>query len=371
MIAIIAGTRPELIKVAPLYLELMRRNYPVELWLTGQHESLAEAPVEFFGIQPSRQWKTLEQGQSSNQLLAKLLGHVDRAIQETEPKAVLVQGDTTSALAGAIAAFHRRVPVAHVEAGLRTGDLTQPFPEEMNRRVIDAFADWMFPPTNEARNALLREGHRTVLEPTGNTGIDALFWARNKLRSENYWPAHLPPHVPGTRIILSTGHRRENLGEPLFRVLRALAEEVSQLPDVVLYHVAHPNPEANRSAVNALQGFDRVYVVPALGYPDFVTLLDRASLVVTDSGGVQEEAPSFSIPILITREVTERPEVLGCGGRLVGTNPLRLVEEFRLALQPNKQKQEDSQITPFGDGKASQRIIQKMIDDISNNQKKF
>jgi UDP-N-acetylglucosamine 2-epimerase (non-hydrolysing) len=367
MIVIVAGTRPELIKVAPLYLELKNRNAPVALWLTGQHESLADAPLEFFGLEPTRHWKTLEPGQSSNALLAKLLNHIDQAIVETSPTAVIVQGDTTSALAGAIAAFHRQVPVAHVEAGLRTGDLTQPFPEEMNRRVIDSFAHWLFPPTAKSREALIREGHKNVVEPTGNTGIDALFWARKKVRTENYWPRHLTPLKPDAQLVLSTGHRRENLGQPLFEILRALGEEVSRTPRAVLYHVAHPNPEATKNAIAALAGLERVHVIPALDYPDFVTLLDYASVIVTDSGGVQEEAPSFSVPVLITREVTERPEVLHCGGKLIGTNPQLLVEELRKVWSHQSKYEKVFQATPFGDGNASGRIIKRMFSDLGMN----
>lgn len=364
MIAIIGGTRPELIKVAPLYLELKRKEIECELWLTGQHESLAEAPIEFFGIQPSRQWKTLEQGQSSNVLLGKLLNRIDEAVTETKPLAIIVQGDTTSALAGALAAFHRRIPVAHVEAGLRTGDLSQPFPEEMNRRAIDAFADWLFPPTEASRSALIEEGRKKVMEPTGNTGIDALFWAREKLKKQNYWPKHIPRYDERMKLVLSTGHRRENLGQPLFQILRALGEEISRTPDTILYHVAHPNPEATENAMRALSGFERVHVVPPLDYPDFVTMLDHANVVVSDSGGVQEEAPSFSVRVLITRNVTERPEVLQCGGTLVGTDPDRLILELRNALKNHRRAGESFQVTPFGDGNASQRIIKKMLSDL-------
>ncbi len=367
MIAIIAGTRPELIKVAPIYLELKQRNQPVELWLTGQHESLAQAPVEFFGICPAYQWKNLEPGQSSNRLLGKLLNHIDEAITLTKPRAVIVQGDTTSALAGAIAAFHKKIPVAHVEAGLRTGDLNQPFPEEMNRRAIDSFAYWLFPPTIRARQALLAEGHQNVPDFTGNTGIDALLWAREKIRKEGIWPESIPRLHPKSQLILSTGHRNENLGLPLFRVLRALAETVKKIPNSVLYHAAHPNPEATRNALEALQGFERVHVIPALGYPEFVALLDASSVVVTDSGGVQEEAPSFSLPVLITREVTERPEVLSCGGKLVGTDPNVISTELLKCLSLDRNKINKNNETPFGDGKASFRIIRKIMKDLRLN----
>ncbi|MBI2711453.1 MAG: UDP-N-acetylglucosamine 2-epimerase (non-hydrolyzing) [Bdellovibrio sp.] len=363
MIAIVAGTRPELIKVASIYQELKRVQYPVQLWLTGQHESLAEAPLEFFGLQASKHWKTLQSGQSSNMLLGKLLDLVDDAIVEEAPSAIVVQGDTTSALAGALAGFHRRIPIAHVEAGLRTGDLTQPFPEEMNRKVIDAFADWLFPPTEGAKQALLREGLTKIENPTGNTGIDGLFWAREKLRNLSYWPTHIPKPKAGSAVILSTGHRRENLGTPLSRVLKALGDQVRENENWVLYHVAHPNPEATRNAQEALQGVPRAYVLPPLSYPDFTCMLDVANVVVSDSGGIQEEAPSFGVKILITREVTERPEVLSCGGELVGTHPENVVRALKKALSDSGTKL-TSQITPFGDGRASTRIVARMLEDL-------
>jgi len=363
-IAIIAGTRPELIKLAPVYREFLKRRVPIQLWLTGQHTSLSEAPIEFFGLKPDLQWDVLRPGQSQNVLLAKLLGHLDEAITRVNPAAILVQGDTTSALAGGVAGFHRQIPVAHVEAGLRTGDLAAPFPEEMNRRVIDSFARWLFAPTVGAARTLKREGHRKLLQPTGNTGIDALLWAREKIRSTEYWPAQIPKLEDGQRLILSTGHRRENLGEPMKRILTALGRQIKKHPDLVLIHANHPNPAATQSAAVAFKGIDRVYQVPALSYPDFVALLDRAALVVSDSGGIQEEAPSFGVPVLITREVTERPEVLKAGGRLVGTDPVKFVREFERVLKLKKPSRSGLIRSPFGDGRASSRIVNQILKDL-------
>lgn len=371
MIAIIAGTRPELIKVAPLVLEFRKRGVPAELWLTGQHESLAEAPIEFFELEPALSWKSLESGQSSNVLLARLLRMMDEAFEERRPSAVVVQGDTTSAIAGALAAFHRRIPVAHVEAGLRTGNLTQPFPEEMNRCVIDSFATWMYPPTAKARDFLLAEGRKGVTDPTGNTGIDALFWAREKIRARGYWPHSAPRLRADQKLILSTGHRRENLGGPLTRILKALGEQVMTQPGWVLYHITHPNPEATQAAHEALAQFpsEKVQVLPPMDYPDFVALLDAAEVVVSDSGGVQEEAPSFGCDILITREVTERPEVLECGGVLVGTDPERLKSELarvfeRRSGQVREQAGSSLKKSPFGEGLASQQIVDHLLKNL-------
>jgi UDP-N-acetylglucosamine 2-epimerase len=364
MIAIVAGTRPELIKIAPIYLELKKRGAPVQLWITGQHSSLADAPIQFFNLKVARQWNTLQSGQSSNVLLSKLMLPLDEAISEEQPKAVIVQGDTTSALAGALASFHREIPVAHVEAGLRTGDLAQPFPEEMNRRVIDSFARWHFPPTQISRENLIKEGLKNIEQPTGNTGVDALFLARERIKSQNYWPAHIPLYSKSHHIILSTGHRRENLGEPLLQVLRTMGRHVQANQNTVLYHVAHPNPEALKCAHQALDGLERVHLIPALSYPDFVCLLDQAAVVVTDSGGIQEEAPSFAVKVLITRNVTERPEVLQCGGKLVGNEPRVLLKELEDALHSPLKSRFSTAITPFGDGHASLRIVEKILSDL-------
>lgn len=368
MIVMVAGTRPELIKIAPVYLELKKINIPVELWMTGQHDSLVQAPLQFFDIKPSKQWKTLEPGQSSTFLLARLLKHLDEALFEVRPRAVIVQGDTTSALAGALAAFHRKIPIAHIEAGLRTGQLSQPFPEEMNRRVIDSFSNWLFAPTEGARNALIAEGHSNLPDPTGNTGIDALIWARDRIQRENRWPINLPRLGSEERLVLSTGHRSESLGSALYGWLHAIGSEVEQSSNVVLYHCAHPNPEATRNACEALQGFKKSRVIPSLNYPDFVALLSSAAVIISDSGGLQEEAPSFMLPLLITREVTERPETLLCGSVLVGTDPERVVAELRKVLRLKQVHFSAFQKTPFGDGQARYPIIHKILKDLGSNE---
>ncbi|MEO5970821.1 MAG: UDP-N-acetylglucosamine 2-epimerase (non-hydrolyzing) [Bdellovibrionia bacterium] len=364
-IVVIAGTRPEVIKLATIYHSLQKQKVPVEFWMTGQHASLAKGPAEFFGLNSAVNWKVLKSGQSSNELLSKLIIKIDQEIVKKNPSAIIVQGDTTSALAGALAAFHRKIPIAHVEAGLRSGDLTSPFPEEMNRRVIDTIATWRFPPTALSRRLLIKEGHLNISEPTGNTGIDALYWARNKIRKTRHWPTHIQKLPDGMRLILSTGHRRENLGDPLKRILSALGEEVQNRPDTLLMHITHPNPVANQNAQHSLGHLQRVQTHSALNYPDFVALLDRASVVVSDSGGIQEEAPSFGLPVLITREVTERPEVLKCNGILVGTDPKRLKTALKNALLLKK-SDKDFHKTPFGDGFASQRIVERILNDIKN-----
>lgn len=363
-LVIIAGTRPEVIKLAPVFHAFEKRNVPVEFWMTGQHSTLAEGPADFFGLKSVVKWDVLKAGQSSNELLAKLLGKLDAELLSKKPAAVVVQGDTTTALAGAIAAFHRRIPIAHVEAGLRSGDLNAPFPEEMNRRVIDVMSDWRFPPTELSRSALVNEGYGRISKATGNTGIDALHWARQKIRESGYWPSSVAEIPKGVKLILSTGHRRENLGEPLRRILGALADEVQSRPDTILVHVAHPNPQARDNAQEALEKMERVFTLSALNYPDFVALLDRASVVVSDSGGIQEEAPSFGLPVLITREVTERPEVLDYNGTLVGTDPQRLRIALKHALELIRP--EESMVkTPFGDGMASHRIVEEILFDLS------
>ncbi len=365
-VVIIAGTRPEVIKLARVYHKFIQKNAPVEFWMTGQHLSLANGPAEFFDLKCDVKWKLLKAGQSSNELFSKLLNKLEAELVQKRPSVVVVQGDTTTALAGALAAFHLKIPIAHVEAGLRSGDINSPFPEEMNRRVIDLISTWRFPPTELSRSILLKEGHSHVSAPTGNTGIDALLWAREKIKKTGYWPEEVPIIPYGKKLILSTGHRRENLGEPLIKILRALGEEVQKRHDTILIHVAHPNPSANESAQSALGQLDGVHLVPALNYPDFVTLLDRASVVVSDSGGIQEEAPSFDLPVLITRDETERPEVLQCRGILVGTDPNRLKIALNYALQMERSK-EGFIKTPFGDGFASERVVNEILSHLQRN----
>ncbi len=374
-IVVIAGTRPEVIKLAPVFRELQERKIQSEFWMTGQHLELANEPAHFFEIHSAKKWRVLKSGQSSNQLFSKLMSKLDLELKKKEPSAVIVQGDTTTALAGALAAFHRNIPIAHVEAGLRSGDLGSPFPEEMNRRVIDTIADWRFPPTRLSYEELQKEGYPNIHEPTGNTGIDALYWARKKVRSLKYWPTQVPKLPAGSRLILSTGHRRENLGEPLSRILRTLALEIQKRKDLILFHVVHPNPVALESAKQALSGSERVHLLSPLNYPGFVTLLDQASAVVSDSGGIQEEAPSFGVPAIITRENTERPEVLTCGGTLVGTDPEKLREALNKALLNDPTHRDPSQTeiihTPFGDGRASQRILNRIIEDLQEQESSF
>lgn len=363
---IVAGTRPEVIKLAPVFKAFDEKGLSVQFWMTGQHLELAMEPAEFFELKIAQKWNVLKKGQSSNELLAKLVLHLDRQLEFDRPDVVIVQGDTTTALAGALAAFHRGIPVAHVEAGLRSGNLRAPFPEEMNRRAIDSFAEIRFPPTQLSYDALkAEEGHHPLVSghisaPTGNTGIDALYWARDKVRRSGYWPEGVPEIPKGMKLVLSTGHRRESLGQPLITVLRALGQEIHNHPDTMLIHVGHPNPAAAENARQALAGFDRVHQISALNYPGFVTLLDRASLIVSDSGGVQEEAPSFGVPLLITREVTERPEVLACGGILIGTDPQKLSAEFNRAIGQPKWNG-NLKRTPFGDGRASLRIREGIL----------
>jgi UDP-N-acetylglucosamine 2-epimerase (non-hydrolysing) len=367
-IVLVAGTRPEVIKLAAVFRAFEQVGAPVELWLTEQHRHLADEQVRFFDLPVSRRLDCQRQDQGPSALLARLLQNLDAAMVETRPAAVVVQGDTTSALAGALAAFHLRVPVAHIEAGLRSGTLEEPFPEEMNRRAIDSMATWHFPPTPAAARALEAEGHDDVPLPTGNTGIDALHWAVQRTRSLDYWPSVLTKPDPNVRLVLSTGHRRESLGSAQRQVLHALGSFVEARSDLQLVHITHPNPQATADATASLGGRRGVTVIDPVDYPSLVALLDRASLIVTDSGGLQEEAPSFGIPILVTRNVTERAEVLECGGVLVGTNPALLTERLRSAFAEQQRPIKRHQLlaTPFGDGHASERIAAHVIRAISS-----
>ncbi len=346
----VVGTRPEAVKTAPLVLRLRREGWArVRLLSTGQHRDLLAPALAAFGLRPDRDLRLMRPGRGLNALLAAVLEGVDAELARRAPDLVLVQGDTTTALGAALAAFQRRTPVAHLEAGLRSGDLAAPFPEELDRVAIDRVAALHLAPTEGARRALLGEGAdpRGVFV-TGNTVVDAL-----DLMLARPAPALAPSlrGLPeGRPVAVVTLHRRESHGAVLRGLVRALRRAAARRPELVWVLPAHPNPAARA----ALRGLPRrsFRVVPPLDYPDFVRLLSRAAFAATDSGGVQEEAPSLRLRYLVLRRNTERPEGLGRWGRLAGVEP-RAVEEalVRAAREPRPA----AGPSPFGDARAAER----------------
>jgi len=350
------GTRPEAIKLASVVAELRsRRRFRVQVCLTDQHAELLEQVLRVFRIRPDYRLNVMKPGQSLFDVTTRTIGRLEPVLRNARPDIVLVQGDTTSAFAGALAAFYRRIAVAHVEAGLRTYDLSAPFPEELNRRLITPIARFNFAPTGDARKHLLRErvapGSVFV---TGNTVIDAL--QRIARLPE---PAALRRRVPDIGpFILVTMHRRESFGKPIAGVFAALRRISELAPRFRIIYPVHPNPNVAEPARRLLSNCRGIHLLPSLDYVAFVHLLKRCRLVLSDSGGIQEEAPALHKPVLVLRDKTERPEAIRAGtARLVGTDPRRITDEtLKLLNSPRAYRSMTRARNPFGDGKAATRI---------------
>lgn len=352
------GTRPEAIKMAPVVLALKASpHFDCRVAVTAQHRGMLDQVLDLFGIIPDHDLDIMRERQSLFDITTRALHGLERVMETEAPDMVLVHGDTTTTFCGALAAFYRQIPVGHVEAGLRTGDKFSPYPEEINRHLTGVLADLHFAPTPRARENLRREGvDPSAVLVTGNTVIDALLATAAGLEPE-------PPAAGGTpedgRTLLVTTHRRENLGGPLRAVYRALAALIRRCPDVRIVFPVHKNP-AVREAVDAeLGGLPRVTLTEPLGYRDFVRELRRCHLVLTDSGGLQEEAPSLGKPVLVLRGTTERPEAVEAGTvRLVGTDEEAV---FRAAVEllddPAAYRRMAEAVNPYGDGRAAARIV--------------
>lgn len=357
----IFGTRPEAIKMAPVVRALQQRpdEFTSVVCVTAQHRHMLDQVLALFALQPDYDLDLMQREQTLAQLTANVLTQLDAVLVKEQPDWVVVQGDTTTAMAAALAAFYRRIKVAHVEAGLRTGDKSQPFPEEINRVFADAVADLHFAPTTQAQAHLLRAGiPATSVIVTGNTVIDALLDVA--ARPYDWHTGELAQVPRDKRLILVTAHRRENFGAPLDDICTALREIAARFPDVQLVYPVHLNPNVQR-AVNAhLPGVSNITLLPPLEYLPLVHLLKQSHLVLTDSGGLQEEAPGLGKPVLVLREVTERPEGVIAGTvKLVGTDPERIVHETtRLLTEPAEYECMAQAINPYGDGQASARIVE-------------
>ncbi|HWH35490.1 MAG TPA: UDP-N-acetylglucosamine 2-epimerase (non-hydrolyzing) [Acidimicrobiales bacterium] len=361
-VLVVLGTRPEVIKLAPVVRALQARpGVSCMVCSTSQHDQLLRQALAAMELEVDVELEPAAPGRQLAGLTAHLVSSLDALLADREPDWVVVQGDTTSAFAGALGAFYRRVPVAHVEAGLRSGDRWAPFPEEVNRRAIALVADLHFAPTPRSAANLRAEGvPDAAIEVTGNTGIDALEWARPRVRARTpaAVPAGLPAALEGRRLVLVTGHRRESFGPGLRSICQALAELAERFEDVVVVYPLHLNPEVEVPVRALLGGRPRLVLLGPLGYLAMVWLLERAHLVLTDSGGIQEEAPSFGVPLVILRETTERPEVVEAGGAVVvGTDRRRIAGVAAELLSSEAAHQAlRLEANPFGDGNAAGRI---------------
>ncbi|HJU19504.1 MAG TPA: UDP-N-acetylglucosamine 2-epimerase (non-hydrolyzing) [Stellaceae bacterium] len=360
------GTRPEAIKLAPLIRELSAQaDFTCKICVTGQHREMLAQVLDLFEIRPHWNLDVMRPNQSLAYATAAILSGVSTVLDEFRPDRVIVQGDTTSTLAGALAALYHRIPVAHVEAGLRTGNLYAPWPEEANRKLAGHLADLHFAPTERARRNLLQEGipAESILV-TGNTGIDALLWVLQRIDGDPDLACRidrsLGSHLAGKRLILVTGHRRESFDGGLARMFRAVAR-IARRPDVAVIFPMHLNPSVRRAA-EPLRQRHNVRLVEPVDYPELALLLKRCRFVVTDSGGIQEEAPSLGKPVLVTRERTERPEAVEAGSALVvGTDERRLYEAMERLLDDEALYLRMSRVrNPYGDGLASRRIAARL-----------
>ncbi|TWU01332.1 non-hydrolyzing UDP-N-acetylglucosamine 2-epimerase [Stieleria varia] len=363
---IVFGTRPEAIKMSPLILECTRRSDEIDplICSTGQHREMLDQVLGYFSIQPTIDLGLMQPGQTLSGLTARCLTAVDAVIQEQQPDCVVVQGDTTTVMVSAMAAFYHRLPVVHVEAGLRTGDLSAPWPEEFNRRVAGIVTHMHCAPTQRSCDALLAEGvPQQNIRVTGNTVIDALLIAVEKERANAARWQEKYPQAMAESVVLITGHRRENFGGGLAEICSALVELATSHPETQFIYPVHLNPNVQGPVHEQLGSIANIHLVPPADYPEFVWLMDRANVVLTDSGGVQEEAPSLGSAVLVTREKTERPEAVDAGlAELVGTNRELIVRRVSELLAQHAGGTGAKVIeNPYGDGHAAKRIVDWMV----------
>lgn len=367
-VLIVFGTRPEAIKLYPL-IQRLRDDPAVDLrvCVTAQHRQMLDQVLEIAGIVPDHDLDIMLPNQSLDELTARLLREIGRVLDEDKPDRVVVQGDTATAMVGALTAYYRKIPVSHVEAGLRSGNIHHPWPEEVNRKIIGTIADQHFAPTNTARDALLVENvPADRVHVTGNTVIDALHATLAAIEADPSLAAQIEPILApfaGKRIIAVTTHRRENFGSGLEGMARAV-RRIAERDDVAVIFPVHPNPNVRAPMQAVLGGMANVAMIDPLDYPNFVALLARCHLVLTDSGGVQEEAPALAKPVLVMRETTERPEGVAAGtARLVGSDEETIVAATLELLDDEQAYAAMARAhNPFGDGKSSDRIARTIID---------
>lgn len=355
------GTRPEAIKMAPLVKELeSREEIESVVCVTAQHREMLDQVLETFDIKPDYDLNIMKQGQTLSEITSRALMGLEEVIKEVKPDIVLVHGDTTTTFAGALAAFYNQVAIGHVEAGLRTYDKYSPFPEEMNRQMVDCMTDLYFAPTEISKQNLLKQNiSEDKIYVTGNTAIDAM----STTVKENYSHKELEWIKPGERMILLTAHRRENLGEPMRHIFKAIRRIVDEFNDVKVIYPIHLNPKVREVANEIFNDCDKVKLIEPLEVFDFHNFQNKSYIILTDSGGIQEEAPSLGKPVLVLRDTTERPEGIKAGTlKLVGTDEEVIYNETKKLLTDKKEYEMMSHASnPYGDGLASERIVNAII----------
>ena len=361
-VMLVFGTRPEAIKMCPLVNELKSRpdEFQTIVAVTGQHREMLDQVLSVFDVAPDHDLAIMKPGQTLFDVTCDVLLKLKAILEEERPDVVLVHGDTTTSFAAALACFYLQIPVGHVEAGLRTHDIYSPWPEEFNRQAVDIVSEYYFAPTKASKQNLLDEGKRTEkIWVTGNTGIDAL---RSTVR-EDYTHPELE-WASDSRLILITAHRRENLGEPMHRMFRAIRRVMEEHPDTKAIYPIHMNPQVRKAAHEELDGFGRLHIIDPLEVLDFHNFMAASYLILTDSGGIQEEAPSLGKPVLVMRDTTERPEGVAAGTlKLVGTDESMVYREFDRLLSDDSEYASMSRASnPYGDCRASERIAAVLRD---------
>ena len=359
-IMLVFGTRPEAIKMCPLVLELKKRpELQTLVCVTGQHRQMLDQVLETFGVKPDYDLSIMKERQTLFDVTVNILERIRDVLEKERPDVVLVHGDTSTTFVTALACFYLQIAVGHVEAGLRTYNIHSPYPEEFNRQAVGIVAKYHFAPTELSRGNLLREGKNADdIYVTGNTAIDAL---KTTVRADYAHPEL--EWAEGSRLIMLTAHRRENLGEPMYHMFRAIRRIVDEHPDVKVIYPIHMNPVVRKAASDVLGDDDRIHIIEPLDVLDFHNFMDRSYLILTDSGGIQEEAPSLGKPVLVMRDTTERPEGLQAGTlKLVGTDEDVIYTEFKKLLEdPAAYEAMSRASNPYGDGHACERIADVLV----------
>lgn len=375
-ILLVFGTRPEAIKMAPLVKKFQQypNDFRTVVCVTGQHREMLDQVLQIFEINPDYDLNIMKQGQDLYDVTSRVLVGLRDVLKAVLPDVVLVHGDTTTSMAAALAAFYQQIPVGHVEAGLRTHNIYSPWPEEINRQLTGRIATYHFAPTPLSRQNLMNEGVRsTHIHVTGNTVIDALYWVVDRIKRDGALAQTLNGELlhsrydvnrlsQGKKLVLITGHRRENFGNGFMQICKAIKTLVEKYPEVDFVYPMHLNPNVRKPIHEAFDGrsYDNMYFIEPLEYLSFVYLMEKSTIVLTDSGGIQEEAPGLGKPVLVMRDTTERPEALEAGTvKLVGTNYDKIVQEVSLLLEDDAYYKKMSEaVNPYGDGKACERIVE-------------
>jgi UDP-N-acetylglucosamine 2-epimerase (non-hydrolysing) len=360
-ILFIFGTRPEAIKMAPIIKECQKYEgqIQIKICITGQHKEMLSQVLTFFQIEPDFDLALMQHNQTLFDVTSNALKGIEKVLLEYEPDLILVQGDTTTAMVGALAGYYKKINVGHVEAGLRSGDIYAPFPEEVNRRIISTMCTYHFAPTQMAKNNLEKENLHSNIFITGNTVIDALLWGVKKVRVSKEIESEFSYLHQFKKLILVTAHRRESFGKPFENICDALLAIATNNPECVIVYPVHLNPNVQQIVYKKLSGQKNILLIKPVEYPQLLWLIDRSYIVITDSGGVQEEAPSLGKPVLVMRDVTERQEGIDAGtALLVGTDMNKIVKTAQKLIDNNKAYENMAKaVNPYGDGTAAQQIV--------------